>query len=107
MSEANDDFADVEVYGGPLFAFSAQPLIDPFSTKLQGGSIRNALNAEPGDYLGTEIDFGFRLRKLLGTTELTAGAEVGYLLPGSAFKSGTGQDQANVFGARAILEYRL
>jgi hypothetical protein len=44
---------------------------------------------------------------LFGSSQLTVGTELGYLLPGSAFKSETGQNQANVFGVRAIMEYRL
>jgi len=107
LESAKDDIGDLEVYGGPLVAFTATPLLDPFNTKIQGGAPHNALNAEPGNYLGTEIDVGVRFRKLLDTTELTVGAEVGYLIPGDAFTSATGEEQGNVFGGRAILEYRL
>ena len=108
LKRSQDHFADLEIYGGPLIAFTAQALIDPFSSKIQGGATRNALNAEPGNYLGTEIDLGLRMRTFLfKQTELTVGAELGYLIPGDAFKSATGQEQDNVFGARAILEYRL
>ena len=107
LQREKGDRMDLEVYGGTLVAFSATPLLDPFNTRIQGGDRKNALNASAGSYLGTEIDIGFRWRQFFDSSQLTTGAEFGYLIPGSAFVSNTGQDQENVFGGRFILEYRL
>ena len=107
LQREKGDSMDLEVYGGTLVAFSATPLLDPFNTRIQGGDRKNALNASAGSYLGTEIDIGFRWRQFFDSSQLTTGAEFGYLIPGSAFVSNTGQDQENVFGGRFILEYRL
>ena len=97
----------LEVYGGPLFAWSSASLLDPFNTKLAGGSPRNALDATPGAYLGTELDLGVRYRLVAADTELTIGVEGGVLLPGDAFLAATGEIMDNVFGGRALLRYRL
>jgi len=97
----------LEVYGGPLVAFNAAGNIDPLNTRLAGGSARNALNANPGRYLGTELDLGVRYRTLVFGTELTAGAEFGVLQPGSALSNDSGNPMRRVYGARGLVQYRL
>ena len=97
----------LEVYGGPLFAFTDVPLADPRESKFAGGQPRNAYNGDGGGYLGTELDLGLRYRTLLGGTELTVGFEGGVFLPGSAYTEGEDTSLDRVFGGRAMLSYRL
>jgi hypothetical protein len=91
----------LEIYGGPLLAISDVPLIDPYNTRMAGGSLRNALDDAPGAFLGTELDLGVRYRADLGPVQMTAGVEGGALLPGDAL--GT----APILGTRMLLELRL
>lgn len=97
----------LEVYGGPLLAWTAVPLVDPFNTRLSGGSIRNALGAAPGGFLGAEVDLGVRARFLVLGSELSAGVEAGLLLPGDAFRKADRSLPAAVPGGRALLGFRL
>ncbi len=97
----------LELYGGPLFAFAAAPVVDALATKEAGGAPRNAFAAESGGYLGTEVDLGVRFRMLLGGTELTVGGEAGLLLPGSAFQQRGGQQLDAIAGGRGLLRYRF
>ena len=99
--------AGLEVYGGPLIAFNATSNIDPLNSRLAGGSARNALNAKPGAYLGTELDVGIRYRTLMFGTELTAGAEFGILQPGAALDNDKSNPMRRVYGARGTIQYRL
>ncbi len=77
----------LDVYGGPLFAFSTAALTDPFNTRVYGGGVpQNALGGTPGGYLGTELDVGTQVRwKPWKELSLSATAEFGLLLPGDAF----------------------
>ncbi|MFZ5469990.1 MAG: hypothetical protein ACOZIN_11195 [Myxococcota bacterium] len=76
----------LDVYGGPLFAFSTARMIDPFTSRVNGGGPLNAWGGEPGRHLGTELDVGVQARwKPHATTTVTATAEGGYFLPGDAF----------------------
>lgn len=97
----------LEAYGGPLVAFSAVPLLDPFNTRLGGGVARNALDGQPSHYLGLELDAGVRYRALLEGSELTVGAEAGSFFPGGAFVTATGTNPGTVLGARGMLGYRM
>jgi hypothetical protein len=97
----------LEAYGGALFAVAPAKNVDPFNTDISGGSARNALGAVPGAYWGTELDLGVRYRVYPRSTELTAGAEGGLLLPGSALTGLPGHDPAPVYGGRLMLTYRL
>ncbi len=97
----------LELYGGPLVAFSAVEVADPFTTRLAGGSPRNALDGSPGAYLGTEIDVGARYFRDVGDVQLHFGLEGGAFLPGSAFEDASGETLGAVLGARAMLEVRL
>jgi hypothetical protein len=99
--------AGLELYGGPLFAFTTAAPADPLNTKLAGGAPKNALGGAPGRYLGTELDVGARLRTLLAGTELTAGLEGGVLFPGSALVRDDGSSMDPVVGGRLLLDYRF
>jgi hypothetical protein len=84
------DFLDI--YGGPLFAFASTPLVDPFNTRINGGTPINSLGARGRNLLGTELDLGVNLKlKLAQYFKLTATLEGGVLLPGDAFKMANGQ----------------
>lgn len=96
-----------EVYSGVLFAFADALLTDPYHTRLAGGSVRNMLDAKPGRYLGTELDFGLRYRTLIHGTELTAGFEGGWFEPGSAFRGSEAVHLDAVHLGRLLLSYRL
>ena len=94
----------LEIQGGPMFAFSAATLADPLNTRIAGGTPRNALDGEPGRYLGTELDLAIRYTSYLADSELVVGLEGGLFLPGSAFDA---QQQLGTFPAgRAIRQYR-
>ena len=97
----------VEVYGGVLVAWAQVPPVDPFNTRVAGGTLRDALDGAPGNFLGTELDLGARGRFLVFGTELTLGLEAGYFLPGDAFRDAAGKPMAPVVGGRAMLSFRL
>lgn len=81
----------LDVYGGPLFAFTSAQLTDPFNTRINGGTPVNYLGGTPGGFLGTELDLGASVRfspaKYLN---VSVTAEGGVLLPGDAFKNAAG-----------------
>lgn len=97
----------LEIYGGPLFAFTDVPLADPRNSRLAGGQPRNAYDGDGGGYLGTELDVGIRYRTLVGGTQLTVGVEGGMLFPGSAYTEGDTTSLDTVSGGRAMLTYQL
>ncbi len=81
----------LDVYGGPLFAWSTAKLTDPFNSRIGGGTAINYLGASPGGYLGTELDLGLQARWHPITMILVTGTlEAGLLLPGDAFTMGSG-----------------
>ncbi|MEE2789864.1 MAG: hypothetical protein VX589_21160 [Myxococcota bacterium] len=96
-----------EVYGGPLFAFTAVELADPLNSRLNGGVPRNPYDADGGEYLGTELDLGIRSRFNLAKTILTLGLEAAYFTPGSALERRAGGPIDPVAGGRFILSYDL
>lgn len=98
----------LDVYGGPLFAFSTAKLTDAFVTRLSGGTARNAFGASPGSYLGTELDLGLQARWTI-TKALTfrATAEGGLLLPGDAFALPIGGAMGTVLMGRLRLALSL
>lgn len=76
----------LDVYGGPLFAFSTARLTDPFNTRLGGGTALNSLNGRPGLYMGTEVDVGVQARyRPVPELLITATGEGGLFLPGDAY----------------------
>ena len=100
----------LEVYGGPLVAFTAVPLADPFHTKTApdaGGIARNSFAQKPGSYLGTELNVGARYQLLISGTELMAGVEGGVFLPGDALEMADGTSMDPVGGGRVVLRYRF
>ncbi|TNF25580.1 MAG: hypothetical protein EP329_22885 [Deltaproteobacteria bacterium] len=97
----------LEIYGGPLLALSTAAMADPLNSKLAGGDPRNARNAAPSGYLGTELDLGARYRMIAWGSELLVGLEGGVLLPGKALKA-NGNDSGGAVGAvRAMLSWTL
>ena len=96
----------LEVYGGPLFAFAEVPPVDPLNTRFAGGAPRNALDGEPGGYLGTELDAGVRYGRSISGVRLDAGVEGGVLFPGSALAA-AGGSMDSVTGARALVRLGL
>lgn len=94
----------LEVYGGPLIAFSEVPIVDPLNTNFAGGSPRNAFDGAPDRYMGTELDVGARGQWSWDSVQLRAGVEGGILLPGGAFKGADGVGQDAVFGGRLTVE---
>jgi len=100
--------AGLEAYGGPLIAFAPTPPTDPLLTRLAGGDPRNARDASPGSYLGTELDLGLRYHFVAWGSALTAGLELGLLLPGSALDArGVDAESALVAAGRATLSWKL
>ncbi len=91
-------FADwIDVYGGPLFAFTTAQLTDPFNTRLNGGTPLNYLGAKPGNYLGTEFDLGLSVHgSPTSYLNIAATLEGGMLLPGDAFLMTSGKSMGPV-----------
>jgi hypothetical protein len=98
---------NLEVYGGPLFAFAEVDNVDPFNTRIAGGAHRNALDGNPGGFWGVELDAGMRSRFNIRGTQLTLGLEGGIFFPGSALREPGGGNMENVIGGRAMFEYRM
>ncbi|MFN3197583.1 MAG: hypothetical protein ACE366_04035 [Bradymonadia bacterium] len=99
--------AKIELYGGPLVAFSEVQAADPRNTRLNGGDPQTALGGTPGVYLGTEFDLGIRYRTNIGFARMMFGLEGGYFAPGSAFTDATGGTPDPVMGGRFIGQIRL
>lgn len=88
----------VDVYGGPMFAFTTAPLTDPFNTRvLSGGVPVNFLNGLGNGLLGTELDLGASIKHRFdfGLT-VTAVVEGGVLLPGAALSDAAGKPMGPV-----------
>lgn len=89
----------LEVWGGPLIAAAPVPVIDPYTTRLAGGTATNSLGGDGGRrYYGTELDLGLRGRFDLKNFWLQAGVQGGLLLPGPAMAD-AGDDTGNPTGA--------
>ncbi len=100
--------AGLEIYGGPLFAWTATDNADPRQSRLVGGGTpRNGFGGVPGGYLGTELDLGARYQMILSGTELTAGVEAALFTPGSALEDGEGHPRGALQGGRLTLTWRL
>jgi hypothetical protein len=68
-----------------LFAWAAQPYLDPYSTFV-GSTPLNPFGAAPGRNYGTEIDGAISWRaRLSGNVGYELGAQAGRLFPGNAF----------------------
>ncbi|MBC8069004.1 MAG: hypothetical protein IAG13_11780 [Deltaproteobacteria bacterium] len=107
--KARFSFAErFEVWGGPLLAASAVPIVDVYTTKLQGGSPHNSLGgASSRRWMGTELDVGLRARYELENVWMQAGLQGGLLFPGGAFRDGRGDKDRPTFGGwfRAEIRY--
>lgn len=82
----------LEIWGGPMIAVAPVPIVDPYTTRLNGGVAKNSSNGD-GDrrYYGTEIDFGIRGRVDIRNFWLMAGLQGGVLLPGKGLANEAGQ----------------
>jgi hypothetical protein len=65
----------------------------------------NALNGDPGRYLGTEMDLGVRYALGLWNGTLALGLESAAFVPGSAFLDANGYKQDAIYGARSFLSF--
>lgn len=99
----------LDVYGGPLFAFTTATLTDPYNTRVSGGGAPlNFLGGRPGRFLGTEFDVGARGHwQLSEVVKLTGVFEAGVLLPGDAFRTAGGGVMGSVVVGRLRLEAEL
>jgi hypothetical protein len=96
-----------EVWGGPLVAASAVPIVDPYVTRLEGGSAHNSLGgASERRYMGTELDLGLRTRYGLKNLWLMVGLQGGILFPGRAFERRGGGRDNPVYGGWLRFEIR-
>lgn len=87
----------IDVYGGPLFAFTTAQLTDPFNTRINGGTPLNYLGGTPGNYLGTELDLGLSVHGApTRYLNIAATLEGGVLLPGDAFRTANGSNMGPV-----------
>lgn len=97
----------LEIYGGPLFAFAESAPADPRNTRFAGGQPRNAFDAVPGSYLGTEFDLGVRQQVVVYGMQLTLGVEAAVAILGDAFVDADDRNPDPIFGGRAIAQLRL
>ncbi len=96
----------LDVYGGPLVAFSTAKLTDPYNSRLTGGGATiNAFGSKPGDYLGTEVDLGMQGKwDLTPDLHVAATLEGGAFFPGNAFaKQGGRMDPVGLVRLRVSL----
>jgi len=87
----------LEIWGGPLFAAAPVPIVDPFVTRIEGGTPTNSV-AGDGDkrYYGTELDLGVRARFDINNFWLQAGLQGGVLLPGKGIANDVGNTDGPV-----------
>jgi hypothetical protein len=97
-----------EIWGGPLLAASAVPLVDAYQTRLSGGSAHNSLGGDASRrYLGTEVDLGLRGRYGFKNLWLQAGVQGGVLVPGRGMADDAGERDRPIYGGwfRAEIRY--
>lgn len=96
-----------EVWGGPLFAASAVPWVDPYTTQLGGGTARNSVGGSTErQYLGTELDLGLRARYDFKNLWMQAGLQGGVLLSGPSLRDDAGSGDRPIWGGAFRLEIR-
>jgi hypothetical protein len=89
----------LEVWGGPLVACSAVPIVDPYTTQLAGGVPTNSVGGDGNErYYGTELDLGVRARVDIRKLWLMAGLQYGVLFPGKGLANAAGQTDGPVHG---------
>ena len=81
--------------------------IDPKNSRLAGGQNRNAFDAAPGGYLGTEFDVGLRFTPKVGALNLNFGAEFGRFVFGDAFKNADQTTPSPINAARFYVRSTL
>ncbi|NUN15200.1 MAG: hypothetical protein HUU55_16355 [Myxococcales bacterium] len=96
----------LEIYGGPLLAWSDVPYADPLQTRLSGGKPMNPFGKSPSRFMGMEFDLGIRFTTQLFGTKLEVAAEGAVLAPGGALQMGGGT-MDSIFGGRFLLSYEL
>jgi hypothetical protein len=97
-----------EVWGGPLLATSAVPVVDPYTTALAGGEPTNSLGGRSDRrYLGTELDLGVRGRYGFEGLWVQAGFQAAVFFPGPALADASGDRDPPVWGGwfRAEVRY--
>lgn len=98
----------LDVYGGPLFAWTTARWVDPYAARIDGGSTVNSLGGRAGSFLGTELDFGAQGRwRPRENITLSATLELGGFVPGDAFTTSTGELMAPVASGRLRLAAQL
>lgn len=81
----------LEIWGGPLLAVAPTPIIDPYTTRLNGGVPTNSSNGDGQNrFYGTELDLGIRGRIDIRNFWLMAGLQGGVLLPGKGLANRLG-----------------
>lgn len=97
----------LEFWGGPLMALAPVPIVDPYTTRLNGGVPTNTVNGDGGRrYYGTELDLGIRGRFDLKNFWLQAGLQGGLLLPGPGIANQAGNPGSPVGAIWSRLELR-
>ena len=87
----------LEVWGGPLFAAAPVPIVDPYTTRLNGGVPTNTVNGDGARrYYGTELDVGIRGRFDIRNLWLQAGLQGGLLMPGPGLANRAGNTDGPV-----------
>lgn len=87
----------LELWGGPLFAAAPVPIVDPFVTRLEGGTPTNSVSGDGEKrYYGTELDLGIRARFDIKKFWLQAGLQGGLLLPGRGLANDVGNTDGPV-----------
>lgn len=98
----------LDVYGGPLFAWTTARWVDPFSARTQGGASLNTLGGRSGNFLGSELDVGAQARWKPATgLTVSATVEGGAFLPGDAFATQNGDVMGPVASGRLRLGINL
>jgi len=74
-----------------LFAAAPVPIVDPYTTRLNGGVPTNTIGGDGNRrYYGTELDLGLRGRFDIRNLWLQAGVQGGLLLPGPGLANQAG-----------------
>ncbi|MBM4379929.1 MAG: hypothetical protein FJ086_11640, partial [Deltaproteobacteria bacterium] len=98
----------LDVYGGPMLAWTTAKPVDPYAARLNGGESLNSLGGRPGGFLGAELDVGVQARtKVLDGLLLSATAEAGVLLPGDGLRLPSGNPMGAVYSGRLRLSLGL
>lgn len=90
----------VRLVGSALFARAAQPLVDPFQALVSSSSL-NSFGHPAGQGYGVELDAAVSFaRRISGHLGFEAGAQFGYLIPGSAFTQADGRRMPGASASR-------